>query len=402
MTNPKILIQTLLLLLLSVLFFSCKHNYSERAYLQEVLANLNKINSVTYFSTNISSAPGDTAMFSEPRTSYIKIFVNPSDTLVGANSVIYAKDDTIRMTDIYDGKVRGEANWDKQYIKIDSFKNDPYPFRLVYYSFYIKIREIIKYSLNTKDSIRTEFQDFGDSVRFSLKIINKHVYFHIRPIVINNEDIPDGEISQFDIWIRKSDNLPYKMRSKWHHLTYFEICYDAKFNTTHKVDFISTDYFPEKFKIVQFKRKEKTTNSNLEGKIAPAWTVKDLSNNPVRLKDFNSKVLMLQFTGVGCGPCHHSLPFLKQLVENYKENDFEFIAIETWSDNIDGLKRYRDKNKMNFVFLNGDESIMADYDISSVPVFFILDESRVIRKVIYGYSEESTDRDILSIINELI
>ena len=42
------------------------------------------------------------------------------------------------------------------------------------------------------------------------------------------------------------------------------------------------------------------------------------------------------------------------------------------------------------------------YGVKSVPVFFILDEQRVIRKVISGYSKEATDSEIRAAIDALI
>ena len=326
---------------------ACSNNLKEKEYLPEVSENLSEIKSATYYLTRISSAPGDTAKFTEPRTKFYKIFVNPADTLVGSSSAHYEIDDTTKMTDFYDGKVRGKVYWDEQFVKVDSFQNHPYPFRLVYYPFYTKINEIIKYSLTTKDSIRTGFCDYGDSIHFSLKIYNKHVYFHIKPIIIKNDYIPDDEISQFDIWIRKSDNLPYRMRSKWHHLTLYEYCNQAKLNTSNKTDFDPSDYFPSYFEIVQFKREQQRPKSNLVGKIASEWVLPDTDYNEIKLSDLKSKVLLIQFTGVGCGPCHQSLPFLKQLVKDYKNKDFEFVSIETWSNNIEGLKRYKQINEFN-------------------------------------------------------
>lgn len=387
--------------ILSLIFSCSRTKTNETAYLQKVLSNLSKIKSASYYSTGIASAPGDTSKFTEPNTRYVKIFINPSDTLVGASSALYALEDTTKMTDFYDGLVRGNVNWDEQYVKVDSFQNHPYPFRLVHYPFYTKIHEIIKYSLTTADSIKTIFQDYGDSLLFSLNIYDKHVYFHIKPIVIKNDYIPEDEISRFDIWIRKSDNLPYRMRSKWHHTTFFEACYEPNFNTSHEVDFKASDYFPDHFEIVQFKRKPRKYNHDLEGKTAPDWILRDVENNSTGLKDLKSKVIMIQFTGVGCGPCHQSLPFIKKLVKDYENKDFEFVAIETWSNNIEGLRRYQENNNFNFKFLKSVESVTRDYEVTSVPVFFILDENRVIRKIINGYSKDTTDKEITAVINDL-
>ncbi len=146
------------------------------------------------------------------------------------------------------------------------------------------------------------------------------------------------------------------MRSKWYHLTYFEEITKAEINTTQDVVFNSTEYFPEGFAIDQFKRKPLPSEevSELEGQVAAAWSLEDVGGNLVRFKDLASKVLMIQFTGVGCGPCHHSLPFLKQLVNDYSSNDFELVAIETWSNNRKRVKRYKEKNKINFKFLKSN------------------------------------------------
>jgi thiol-disulfide isomerase/thioredoxin len=380
----------------------CGKKYSEKEFLAEVSANLQKIKSATYFSTATASAPGDTLKFSEPWTQFVKIFINPDDTLVGSGSLQFKGEDTTAMTNYYDGLSRGSVNFEEHYVKIDSFRNDPYPFRLVYYPFYTKINEIIKYSLTTTDSISTVFGDYGDSLHFGLKIYNQHVYFHIRPIVIKNEYIPEDEISQFDIWFRKDDGMPYRMRSRWHHTTYFEECHGARFNTTRDTFFTATDYFPEGFEIVQLRREQKRDTSTMTGMTAPDWTLKDTDEKLVGLKDLKSKVVMIQFTGIGCGPCHMSLPFLRQLASEYGEGDFTLVSIETWSNNLEGIRRYTTANNLTNLFLLSEEEVTKAYGVKSVPMFFILDEKRVIKKVISGYSKDVTDSEIRAAIDALI
>lgn len=391
--------------ILLISFFGCNSTVNESEYLREVSENLDQIKSASYFSTNVTSAPGDTAKFTEPYERYYKIFINPEDTLVGSASATFYPEDKTKMTDFYDGKVRGKVKWDEQYVKIDSFKNHPYPFRLVHYSFYTKINEILKYTLTTKDSIRTYFKDYGDSVFFSLKIINKHVYFHIKPIVIKNEYIPDDEISQFDIWFSKIDDMPFRMRSKWHHTTHFESCRNAIFNLDRDTSLIATNYFPSHFEVRYvdpYAPKQEEQKEDLAGKIAPDWILKDIDYKDVKLSDLDSKVLLIEFTGVGCGPCHHAIPFLKQLVEDYKTEDFEFISIETWSNNMEGLKRYQENNGFNFKFLKSSDEVNKAYDVTSVPVFYVLDENRIIRRVIKGYSKEITDKEIKESIDKYL
>ena len=393
----------LLVVAVLVLMNSCKINYNEKDYLYKVLDNLDKIKSATYCCTGSASAPGDTLSFTVPHTRYIKEFVNSTDTFVGASSIQYNQEDTSKIQNFYDGLVSGKFNWDAKTIKVDSFQNNPYPFRLVWHPFYTKTKSIINYAIETEDSIRIDLKDFGDSVRFSLFIYDKVVEFVTKPFVnVNPYESSIGKISQYDIWIRKTDNLPYRMRRKMYHQTAFETCSDIILNTTIDENFISREYFPKDFTIVQFKRKSRNIRSKLEGTVATDWILKDIENSSIGLQDLKSKVSVIQFTGVGCGPCHESLPFVKQMVKDYENKDFEFVSIETWSKNIAGLKRYQEKNNFNFKFLKSEESVTKNYDVTSVPVFFILDENRVIRKVINGYRKETTDKVIIKTINELI
>ena len=391
--------------ILLISLFGCNPTNNQYDYLKDMSENLDQIKSASYFLTVTSSAPGDTARFTDPYEKYYKFFINPSDTLVGSSSATFSAKDTTKMTDFYNGKVRGKVNWDQQYVKIDSFKHHPFPFRLVHYPFYTRINEIVKYSLTTTDSIQTDFKDYGDSILFSLRIINKHVYFHIKPIVINNEYIPEDEISQFDIWFNKKDDMPYRMRSKWHHATMFESCRIEDINLIKDTALIANNYFPSYFEVRYvdpYAPNQAEQKENLVGRTAPDWILKDIDYKNVKLSDLNSKVLLIQFTGVGCGPCHHSIPFLKKLVKEYKTKDFEFLSIETWINNVEGLKRYQQRNEFNFRFLKSTDEVTKAYGVTSVPVFFVIDENRIIRKVIKGYSKESTDKEIKENIDKYL
>jgi thiol-disulfide isomerase/thioredoxin len=105
---------------------------------------------------------------------------------------------------------------------------------------------------------------------------------------------------------------------------------------------------------------------------------------------------------VSCGPCKASIPFLKQLGTEYKKADFDFAAIECSSSNQAVLKNYMTRNKFDYKFLVSTKEVMKKYSVSSFPVFFILDENRVIRKVVNGYDEGTTDMEIRKSVNALM
>jgi peroxiredoxin len=140
----------------------------------------------------------------------------------------------------------------------------------------------------------------------------------------------------------------------------------------------------------------------LNGTRAPDWTIKDVNGNDVSLSDLKRKVVVLQFTGIGCGPCHQAMPFLKAWANESSQNNFEVVGIETWSRNQEGIKRYFDKNAINYKFLKADSTIMSNYRIYSVPVFFVLDENRIIRQVISGYERDVSDTKLREAVKELL
>lgn len=53
-----------------------------------------------------------------------------------------------------------------------------------------------------------------------------------------------------------------------------------------------------------------------------------------------SKVLLINFTGIGCGACQAAVPFLKELKGKFSNEDFDLIAIEGWSRKEHSIQVY--------------------------------------------------------------
>lgn len=383
-----------------LIFQSCKEN-PDNDFLKKITANIDHIKSATYFSTVSASAPGDTAKFNSYNW-YNKEYFNSADTFIGSSFAWFQPLDTSKMYYFYDGLAQGYINTDIKTIEIDSFKTNTLPFRPIGPPFFNYTKNIIKYALETKDSISTSLKDFGDSLLFTLIIYaDEQVEFFGKPFYIKNPYGTGKEVSRYDIWINKSDNLPYQYRRKMSTNTSWETCRNIKHNNTGIEDFIPSKYFPSDYAIALHGKKNKS-KIDLSGKAAPDWTLKDFNGNTVSLKGLKSKVLLIQFTGIGCGPCHASIPFLKQLVTDNKSKSFELVSIETWSRNIDGIKRYYINNNLNYKFLISNEEVSNYYQVRGVPAFYVLDEKRVIRRIIQGYEKETTDKEIRDIINDLI
>ncbi|HKK12425.1 MAG TPA: TlpA disulfide reductase family protein [Flavobacteriaceae bacterium] len=380
---------------IAILVYQCRSALDQKEYLQKVLNNLEQVKSAIYYSTVSGSMPGDTQKFMT-YSRYTEEFFNPSDTLAGSSYFETQQDKTHKTSWIYDGKAFTYLLWDEKRISIDSVpRRHPTPF----FNF---TKSIIKYALDTNDSIITDLKDFGDSVKFSLFIPYKCIEFQGKPVAYHDPYVAaKKEFSRYDIWINKSNNLPYRYRRNMLHQTTWQTCKNVELNKKKIENFIVQEYLPKDFP-VSIRGKQKIEKVDLTGHTAPDWSLKDLNNNPISLNDLRSKVLMIQFSGIGCGPCHMSIPFLKKLVSEYDNKDFDFVSIETWSDNVEAMKRYQKNNELNYKFLLSTEEVTKSYQVNGVPAFYILDKNRVIKRIIVGYDKETTDKEILDAIKELI
>lgn len=386
----------LLIFILLILAYGCKNDKDKNSYLRIVLKNLDQIKSASYYNTIESYAPGDTSpSFTMYR--YLKEYINPADSNLGSSYVMLLQEDTIKMVSCYDGTANTFLDWNKKTITIDS------SYRPQLAPFFNYSKSVIKYALETKDSTSMDFEDLGEAVLFKLTIFNSNqVEFHGKTYY-NKDPYSFGDaISKYDIWINKSNNLPYRIRREMSHDKFIWTCSNIELNKIKIEDFIASDYFPSNFTIKVRGNDNVIVKSDLEGKTAPYWVLKDANYNLIALDKMNSKVVMIQFTSVSCGPCKEAIPFLKKLVTEYSEKDFDFVSVESWTRNSDVLKVYQVRNNFNYKFLMSTEDVTKSYQILAVPVFYILDKNRVIRKIITGYSVGTTDIEIRNAINELI
>jgi len=400
MKNRKILAITLTIFL----FTACTKDYTSTSYLKKVLNNLETIESATYIITKELWFPGDTAA-SDIYYYSVKEYDNPSDTTIGSKFVSLHQNDSASLRSCYDGQMRALVYNDEKRIVLDSFNINPKPFRPTTPPFFNYVESILRYALETHDSISLDIKDLKDSVYMKLIIYEENqVEFFGKAyhMPINPYGFGDNT-SLYEIWINKANSLPYKVRREMSSQTTVTICENYELNNIDINDFKASGYFPDDYTIETYRigGKRKTINE-LIGKEAPDWTLQTADKSPFSLTDLKSKVAMIQFTSVACGPCKASIPFLKELSTSYNKEDFDFVAIECTSKNTNVLKGYMERNDFEYKFLLLTKEVKKSYSINSFPVFFILDENRIIRNVIYGYGKGSTDDEIKTIINEMI
>ena len=98
-------------------------------------------------------------------------------------------------------------------------------------------------------------------------------------------------------------------------------------------------------------------------------------------------------------PVRRLFLFWKQLKELFTSEEFELIAIESWSRKVSAIRNYANRKELNYTILNATNEVIKQYQTGgAAPYFFIVDQERIIRKVIRGYSNENTDKEIINAI----
>ena len=376
---------------------------SKNDYLKKVLNNLEKVESATYNNIGEGWAPYDT-IASGIMNYFTKEYNNPLDSTIGASYVSLLQQDTTQMTFCYDGKMRAIVYEEDKRIVIDSFNVRRLPFRPLAPPFFNYTKSIIKYALKTKDSISIKIEEKKESVYCCFTIFgNKQVEFFGKAYYLENPSDFGESTSKYEIWIDKSTYLPFKVRRQMSHDISVETVSNVSLNKIKIKDFKASDYFQPNYKLVAYGiQNEKRKENNLIGKKAPDWTLLDTNNKTQSLNALKSKIVMIQFTSVSCGPCKASIPFLNKLTSAYNKKDFDFVAIECSANSLRALQFYQNKNAINYKFLKSTKVVLKDYGIGGFPVFFILDKNRVIKKMFNGYGEITTDKKIKDTIDELL
>lgn len=121
----------------------------------------------------------------------------------------------------------------------------------------------------------------------------------------------------------------------------------------------------------------------LQGKRSPRFSYKNITGEIIKLDNFKGKYVFIDIWATWCAPCREEIPYLEQLIEDYKEKNIVFLSIS-----IDKAKDYIKwesmviKDNMKGIQLIADNEwkskFIVDYAIHSIPRFILIDPEGII------------------------
>ena len=125
---------------------------------------------------------------------------------------------------------------------------------------------------------------------------------------------------------------------------------------------------------------------------APDFTLKNLEGSEISRKDFEGKVVFLNFWASWCGPCRDEMPSMERLWQRFKEDDFVILAIdlrESRGEVVSFMKEYG----LTFpVLLDSKGEVGSMFGVRAIPTTYLLDsKGEVVGGAIGARNWESED-----------
>lgn len=134
-----------------------------------------------------------------------------------------------------------------------------------------------------------------------------------------------------------------------------------------------------------------------EGKMAPNFFWKGADGQERSLKDYQGKVVLLNFWATWCPPCRRELPDLVKIHKDLGDKGVEIIGVSvseeppagtSVEDHVAGFAR---KNNLDYPLVIASEDLPVLYGgINAVPTSFIINAKGEIVKTLVGGRDEAT------------
>lgn len=119
------------------------------------------------------------------------------------------------------------------------------------------------------------------------------------------------------------------------------------------------------------------------------------------LVDLRGNVVLVHFWATWCQPCLKEMPELAELESAFAREPFELVAIHVGpADRIpfDYLPRYP-----KTIIWNMPEAALNEFDVTAIPVTYIIDKAGTTRSVVHGpqeWSSENMRSSLIKLIGE--
>lgn len=138
---------------------------------------------------------------------------------------------------------------------------------------------------------------------------------------------------------------------------------------------------------------------------APAFTIKDMDDEPHSLADYRGKVIMLNFWATWCPPCRREMPSMERVQQNMEGKDFVVIAVnqmETPND-VFAYTGQLEVDPTFTILFDRLSDVSQAYRVNGLPTTYLIDKNGNIRYRAIGgreFDHPNVEKLITELMNE--
>jgi peroxiredoxin len=107
---------------------------------------------------------------------------------------------------------------------------------------------------------------------------------------------------------------------------------------------------------------------------APDFALQNLSGQPVRLRQFQGKLVLLNFWATWCAPCLVEMPSMERLYQTFKQTEFVLLAVSLDRQGAPAVESFVQEMQLTFpILLDSTSEIGRSYGVRGLPSTYLID-----------------------------
>ncbi len=143
----------------------------------------------------------------------------------------------------------------------------------------------------------------------------------------------------------------------------------------------------------------KANQTQIEGGVAPNFTIHTFDGKPFSLSQQRGKVVLINFWASWCGPCRSEAPEMNAIWDEYKNRGVTFIGVAYLDNEKDSLSFMRE---FGVEYPNGPDDgtlVSGKFHIKGVPETYVVDQKGNLVLTIPG---PTTANDLRAFLDKLL
>ncbi|MEO0341400.1 MAG: TlpA disulfide reductase family protein [Bacteroidota bacterium] len=155
----------------------------------------------------------------------------------------------------------------------------------------------------------------------------------------------------------------------------------AEDQETFQKDFLNT------YKMVK-EDEEEDMHEDLLNTRVKEFELETFAGKSISTQPKTSKLLLLDFWEVWCGPCVQSMPKVQALADKYTEQGLEVIGVIMDPNSQDSAERLIKKKGIAFTQAIGHQELKEYFRVYAIPQYVLIDQDGTIQDIFLGYNNK--------------